>query len=526
MNIKEHLNFLLEEYKLKKLFNLFILLSIITLIIICSFHWILLIFSNIIKTHPNLIIMFSTILLCVYALSIPLKKYLKEIIEKLLYKVKLANIKFFNDKIKNMNKYDLLQFDLNDYYSKLHYFNDDLDKYILIQQHEYQIPFYFITLLIIALNKNNVLILIIFAIFYISIRLINEIKINEEGPIITQLSGYEKNIRKYFINSKMFLINDEFNEKYLLNNVCNYEKSKSSLNNLDDKLDNKSNIIMLIFMSIIIFSQIDKLDQYDFFYYFLIAFDIEFISNKLAEYYKNKVINKMEMRLEHLYNINTSDNTSDNTSNGNNEPITQIHINELVNNNPKLSITKPIIINKNDHILVSGVSGGGKTSLLYILKGIISPDILKIEPSISNIISQSFISIQNNQNLFSEKLYNIITNHKKHPNIDLINFSLKFSKLDHLLNKNDYINIEKLSSGERGRLYISQIIYTIKTHNYKILLFDELDQNLNNELSIELCANIKKLFKNKIILYISHNSNIAKLFKKEFIIKDGIINIK
>jgi ABC-type lipoprotein export system ATPase subunit len=96
--------------------------------------------------------------------------------------------------------------------------------------------------------------------------------------------------------------------------------------------------------------------------------------------------------------------------------------------------------------------------------------------------------------------------------------------MEHKFSNNDFINVEKLSTGERIRLYISQIIYTIITKNYNILLFDELDENLNDEMAQEICLNIQEIFKDKIILYISHNRSIQKLFKKSITVKNGLIS--
>ena len=95
--------------------------------------------------------------------------------------------------------------------------------------------------------------------------------------------------------------------------------------------------------------------------------------------------------------------------------------------------------------------------------------------------------------------------------------------MDHKFINNDFIEYEKLSSGERIRLYISQMIYTIITKKYNILLFDELDENLNNDIAIEICTNIREIFKDKIILYISHNKAIHKLFERTIIVNNGVI---
>lgn len=518
MNIKEHFKFILKEYNLNKLFNIFILLTILTVLIIRGFYWVLIIFSDIIQSKPELITKFSVILIIIFSLNTPLQKILKDVTAKLIKEVKIANTKYFNQKIKNMKKCELLNFNLTEYYITLNNFNDNLEQYILNEKNEYEIPFYYITLIIIAISKKNGLIAALLAVFYIVIRTLNEIKLSEELPIIKDTFVFDSNIRNYITNGKIFLINNELNDNYLINNIDGFEESKLKLSKLNNLLDNRSNIAMVIFIIIIISSKIKNLDQYDFFYYFLIVYDIEYVADKMAEYYKNKVINKMQERLNFLNDIKCTSVTTNTL-----EPIDRIIINELKNNKPKIEITSPIIIEPNDHILIYGNSGSGKTSLIYILKGILIPNRLRIEPNINDINKQSYITLPNHKNLFNDYLYNIITNYESDPDIELINDALECSKINHKLNENKYINIEKLSSGERIRLYIAQVIYIVKTKKYNILLFDELDENLNDETAQEICNNLKEIFKDKIILYISHNQSINHLFKKKIIVKDGVI---
>jgi ABC-type lipoprotein export system ATPase subunit len=261
----------------------------------------------------------------------------------------------------------------------------------------------------------------------------------------------------------------------------------------------------------------NNLNQYDFFYYFLIVYDVEFISDKMAEFYKNKVVNKIEERLKYLESIKY-----DPINITNYKLINKIIISELYHNKPKIEITSPLIIE--GHILINGISGSGKTSLLFILKGIIVPNILKIEPEINNISGQTFLSIPGTKGFYSDYLYNIISNYENDPDKDLITYAIKFSKMNHRFSKNEIINVERLSSGERVRLYISQIIYTVIKKKYNILLFDELDENLNDNVAQEICVNIREIFKDKIILYISHNKSIVKLFEKRLIVNDGVIS--
>ena len=440
----------------------------------------------------------------------------KDTTAEFLKELKLANTKHFNKKIKYMNKNDLLNFNLVEYHVTLNAFNENLEQYILNNKNEYEIPFYYVTLFIVAITKKNGLIAALFGIFYIAIRTFNEVKNLQEPQVIQNMIKHDNNIRNYIANSKILLLNNELNYDYLINNINNFEESKLKIHQFNNLLDCKSNIAMVIFIIILIFSKIKNLNQYDFFYYFLIVFDIEFIADKMTEYYKNKGTAKLEERLSYLSNINYDPVIVTST-----QKIDKIVINELRNDVPKIEITSPLIIS--GHILVTGESGSGKSSLLYILKKILVPNTLSIEPNISDISNQSYISIPTSKSLFNDYLYNIISNYEIDPDINIINNVIKISRMDHKFSNNDFINLEKLSSGERIRLYISQIMYIVITKNYNILLFDELDENLNDEIAQNICTNIKEIFKDKIILYISHNKTIKKLFDKNIIVKDGVI---
>ena len=151
------------------------------------------------------------------------------------------------------------------------------------------------------------------------------------------------------------------------------------------------------------------------------------------------------------------------------------------------------------------------------------PKVLEIEPSIELINSNTYLTLPNHKSLFNGKLYDIITNYSKTPDIKLINYAIFAAKISNRLNENDFVNIETLSGGEKIRLLIARIIYTIKTRNYNILLFDEIDENLNDELAVEICNNLRTTFNDKIILYITHNEKVKELFNKKIIVEKGII---
>jgi len=519
MDIKSHFNLLLDKYNLNFLYKKFICLSILTTTIKEGFYWSLIYFSEIVKTKPELIKNFSIILICMLGINIPLERYFNHTKAKFIKELKITNTKYFNDRIIKMSKQELLSFDLIEYFNILDHFNENLQEYVLNIKNKYDIPIRCMTLIVVAMNKKFNLLIGLFIVFYFLVKSLNEDKLKNEKELTKKFFFYENVIRNYIINGKNFLINDEFNKEYLTNNFNNFEKVNRNIQELNHKLDMNINYVMFAFIIIVIWSKIKELNQYDFFYYFLIIYDIEFISDKVQEYYKNKVnYSKMEERLKFLSSFTPSIKKI-----VNNQVINKILIDKIKNKNPNISINKPIIINEKDHILVTGESGSGKTSLLYVLKGIIKPNELSIKPNIELINAQTYLTLPNHKSLFSGNLFDIITNYEKTPNVELINWALKASKIDHRIKSNEFVDIEKLSGGERIRLLIARIIYAVKTRNYNILLFDEIDENLNDQLAQEICNNLRDIFKDKIILYITHNEKVKKLFSKKFLVTKGLI---
>jgi ABC-type lipoprotein export system ATPase subunit len=524
MNIKTHFDLLIDTYNLHHLYKKYIFISILFTVVRESFQWCLLGFSLIVKKHSHLIYKFIYILLFIYLLLIPLEKYFNNIKFSLIKELKIANYKYFKDKLFTLDKDKLLILDLVEFFNTIEHFNECIEFYILNIKIKYDIPFRFISLIIIAINKKIDLLIILFIIFIIIVNYLNNEKIIKEKILMNDYFEYDTIIRKYLINSKHFLINNDFNNEYLLNNINKFVNINNDIEEVNNKLDFNINIWMFIYIIIIIKSKLNMINEYDFYFYFIIIFDIEYISDKFLLYYKNKyIMNKMEKRLLYLYNIISNNNNIEKDISI--IDIDKIIINKFNNCEPKLINNNKIIINKNDHILVTGKSGSGKTSLLYLLKGILKIPELNIEPNIDYINNQSYLTLSNNKSIYSGLLYDIISNYSLTFDIDLINYALKFSKLNNKLNENIYIDIDKLSSGERIRLLIARIIYTVKYNNkYSILLFDEIDENLNDDLAIEIYKSIHNIFNDKIILYITHNEKVKKLFNKIILVNNGNIS--
>ena len=267
-----------------------------------------------------------------------------------------------------------------------------------------------------------------------------------------------------------------------------------------------SNIGNIIFFTTIIYLHLNKINKNTF--YLMIIFDVLSLESLNNDYYiHNNRIDRGTTSINYLYQLKPENNIIIKIN-----KITNIIINEIKYSN--LHIKDKIIIKENENILIAGSSGCGKTSLLYILKGIVKPEYIDITPPINEIISQTFITLPNFKGVYSGFLYDIITNYNSEPDISLINIAIKRSK--YYTDKNEYTDITHISAGELMRLYIARIIYLIKSSDsYNILLFDEIDQNLDDNLANEIYDEISIIFTDKIILYITHNDMVKKKITKK-----------
>jgi len=519
MNIEEHFDLLLDKYELRPLYYKYLALSMFTTTLKESFYWLLIYFTEKVKNEPGMITKYAIMLLGTFGVNIPVERQFNYAKTELMKEIKLANNKYFNDRIINMSKKELLNFDLVEYYNVLDHFNENLEQYITNLKNKFDIPIRCLTLVIIAMNKKFSILIGLFAVFYAIVKSLNEHKMIDEKKLSKDYFKYEGIIRNYLINGKNFLINDEFNKEYLSKNFAEFERVNKDIQTLNHNLDMKVNMLMFGLIITVIWLKVHELNQYDFFYYFLVVYDVEFIGDIVNEYYKTKVTYaKMQERLTYLNSfIPEFKEIEEKTK------VKNIKINKIVNAKPKLQSSKPLVFEPNDHVLLNGESGSGKTTLLYLLKGIVKPQVLDISPSIELINSQTYLTLPNHKSLYSGNLFDIITNYDKNANTELIEYSLQASKISHRLNANEFVDIETLSGGERIRLLIARIIYAVKTKNYNILLFDEIDENLNDKLAEEVCKNLREIFKDKIILYVTHNEKVKQLFDKKIFVKKGII---
>lgn len=532
MNVKTHINFLLNEYKLKTLRRKYIMSATLTSFIRESFYWTLIYFSIKLESKEE-IKKVAIFLMSILLINIPLERKSNDYRIDLINKLKNANNTYFSNKLKNTAKKDLLKIDLVNYYNNVYSINGHIYEYIINKKTFTDIPITFISVLVIILskdlgknsNKAKIILTILLIIYMLLIVYLNEQEIKKEITVMEESLEYDNKTRDYIVNSKLFLMNNTFNEKYIKENGDKFNFLVGKMEKMDNNLSTQTNLSMFVVFAIIISYVIGQITPSNIIRYFLIIYDIDMITKKMREFYKNKMsYDKMGVKLNLLNNLLNDDNLNIKKST---DKIDKIIIKEINNKEPKLELKKPITLYKGDMVLLDGISGSGKTTLMYLLKGIKKIDKVIIEPELDKIYSRCYITLPNERDIFSANLYDIISNFDKNPEIELIKSALTIVQLNKYLEKikeNTFVNIENISAGEMTRFMIARLIYQIKINkNYDILLFDEIDTNLNINLSIEICNTLKNIFKDKIILYITHNDDVKNMFDKRIKFTKGVI---
>tara|TARA_E500000178_G_C16995641_1_gene743035 strand:+ start:105 stop:1850 length:1746 start_codon:yes stop_codon:yes gene_type:complete len=205
-------------------------------------------------------------------------------------------------------------------------------------------------------------------------------------------------------------------------------------------------------------------------------------------------------------------------------------------NTEKLHINNfNFVINKGEMIGVTGETGSGKTTLIHLLLGLLTPikgnifyngesifknlnawrkDVGYISQDIFLLDSTIRENITFNQNKESEKeafLYECI---------EISKLKDKIENLTNTVDTNVGVHGLELSGGERQRIAIARTLYK----SPKVIFMDEFTSALDLETEKEILQNLIKIKKEKAIVIISHKSSTLKFCDKVFNIKNGRIS--
>lgn len=189
---------------------------------------------------------------------------------------------------------------------------------------------------------------------------------------------------------------------------------------------------------------------------------------------------------------------------------------------------------RNEFISVLGASGSGKTTLLNIIGGLDaydSGDLIIENVSTSNYKDKDWDSYRNYRVGFIFQSYNLISHQTLFTNVELALTLSGISKKDRKkkviealekvgLKDHIYKKSNQLSGGQMQRVAIARALI----NDPEIILADEPTGSLDSETSIQIMDLLKEISKDKLVIMVTHNPELAKHYSTRIIgLKDGII---
>ena len=189
---------------------------------------------------------------------------------------------------------------------------------------------------------------------------------------------------------------------------------------------------------------------------------------------------------------------------------------------------------ENEFASILGPSGSGKTTFLNIIGGLdhyTSGDLIINEMSTKKFKDSDWDSYRNHRIGFVFQNYNLITHQTILANVKLALTLSGISKkeatnrakqalIDVGLEKHINKRPNQLSGGQMQRVAIARAL----VNDPEILLADEPTGALDSETSIQIMNLLKKIAKNKLVIMVTHNPELAKEYSSRIItLKDGKI---
>ena len=185
-----------------------------------------------------------------------------------------------------------------------------------------------------------------------------------------------------------------------------------------------------------------------------------------------------------------------------------------------------LTINEGDFILFKGPSGCGKSTICNILnkyiddyEGNILLGAINLKDINIETIRNNIVYVNQEENIFSGTIRENITL-KKNISETEFQYICYLCKIDEIVKKRPlryetYISSDEnnLSGGEKQRIILARALL----NKFNILILDEALSEVDRKLELNIIKNIRRLYKDKTIIYISH-----KMYPKIF---DNIVTI-
>ena len=187
-----------------------------------------------------------------------------------------------------------------------------------------------------------------------------------------------------------------------------------------------------------------------------------------------------------------------------------------------------------DFVAVLGPSGCGKTTLLNVIGGLDHPDDGDLQingRSTKNFKDSDWDMYRNNSIGFIFQSHNLISHLSVLQNVEMgltlsgVSKSERRNRAEEVLTKvglKDHIHKRpnQLSGGQSQRVAIARAL----ANNPEIILADEPTGSLDSETSVQIMELIKEIAKEKLVILVTHDSELANQYAKRLIkLKEGKI---
>ena len=189
---------------------------------------------------------------------------------------------------------------------------------------------------------------------------------------------------------------------------------------------------------------------------------------------------------------------------------------------------------KNEFTSILGKSGSGKTTLLNIIGGLDkydSGDLIIEGTSTKNYKSRDWDTYRNHRVGFIFQSYNLIMHQTVYSNVEIaltlsgVSKSQRKKRVLEVIEKvglKEHVNKKpsQLSGGQMQRVAIARAL----VNNPEIILADEPTGALDSNTSVQIMDLLKEIAKDKLIIMVTHNPDLAKEYSSRIItLKDGMI---
>lgn len=225
------------------------------------------------------------------------------------------------------------------------------------------------------------------------------------------------------------------------------------------------------------------------------------------------------------------------------ENVAQIQINNTleinnlthnVSDSFSINLCIPVKFNLGDMILLQGRKGSGKSTFVNAVAGLITPDILELfvdgkACTFINLMSQRFILTQRQDFVNNLSVRHIISSNCEYDDENILKCAIDMACVDFVdITSLDRFMIE-FSGGQQMTFLIARAFYQILMHNPKIIILDEIDQQISSEDAVQIFSKIQIYCKENNILcfVIAHTTEVKhmKIFSSVLNFEDGKINL-